>query len=70
MKKMKTTLAIAVALATGVGTSVFAQVKSDQITFALSGQQQVSVSTSPNVNNAGNFRCRSPKYYKYVGASR
>jgi len=65
MKKMKTTLAMAVALATGVGTSVFAQslVKQDTITLALTLQGQSSVSTSASAANAGNFSA-GPLYYK------
>jgi hypothetical protein len=63
MKKMKTSLAIAVALATGVGTSVFAQVvKQDTITFNLSGQEQSSVSDT-TAANAGTFSA-GPLYYK------
>src|ERR1035437_344890 len=46
MKKMKTTILTSVALAACVSTQLFAQnVKEDTITFALTGIQQVSVST-------------------------
>jgi hypothetical protein len=61
MKKMKTT--IAVALAACVSTQVFAQVKEDVITFSLTGQAQNSVSTSATVANAGTWSA-GPRYYK------
>jgi len=65
---MKTSLAIALALSTGVGATVFAQnVKQDIITIALSGQEQVSVSDT-TANNAGTFSA-GPKYYK-TGATK
>ena len=60
MKKMKTTIAIA--LAACVSTQVFAQVKEDVITVALTGQKQVSVSTTTG-NNVGNWS-QEPHYYK------
>jgi hypothetical protein len=60
MKKMKTTIAIA--LAACVSTQVFAQVKEDVIKVALTGQQQISVSTTTG-NNVGNWS-DGPKYYK------
>ena len=69
MKNMKTSLAIAVALATGVGTSAFAQVKQDIITFNLTGSMQTSVSQTTG-NNVGNWVNTAdsgnpqPKYYK------
>lgn len=71
MKKMKTTLAIAIALATGVGTSVFAQTKVDTITVNLTGTEQSSVSQT-TANNAGDWleidpisgAYTGPKYYK------
>ena len=64
MKKMKTTIATVVALSACVSTQLFAQnVKEDTITFALTGIQQVSVSTSATVPNAGNWT-DGPKYYK------
>jgi len=64
MKKTNTSLAIAVALAAGVGTSVFAQnIKEDTITFALTAQKQVSVSTSATAANAGTWE-EVPFYYK------
>jgi hypothetical protein len=61
MKKMKTT-AIAIALAAGVGTPAFAQVKQDIITITLSGTQQTSVSDT-TAQNAGTFSA-GPKFYK------
>lgn len=63
MKKMKTT--IAVALAACVSTSLFAQtfVKQDTITFALTGTKQLSVSTSATLQNAGNWS-QGPMFYK------
>jgi hypothetical protein len=64
MKKMKTTIAAAVALAACASTQLFAQnTKQDTITFALSLQGQASVSTSATVINAGNFS-QGPLYYK------
>jgi hypothetical protein len=63
MKKMKTTIAATVALTACVGSQALAQVKQDVITFALSGQQQLSVSTSGSANNAGYFTDQ-PKFYK------
>ena len=61
MKKMKTT--IAVALAACVSTQVFAQVKEDTITFSLTGQRQNSVSTSASTANAGTWSA-GPRYYQ------
>jgi hypothetical protein len=64
MNKMKTTLATIAALAACASTQLFAQnVKVDTITMALTVMQQVSVSTSATVANAGNFS-QGPKYYK------
>ena len=63
MKKMKTTILTAVALAACVSTQLFAQNKEDVITLSLTGQEQVSVSTSATVKNAGNWT-DGPKYYK------
>src|ERR1035441_4873675 len=63
MKKMKTTILTAVALAACVSTQLFAQNKEDVITLSLTGQEQVSVSTSATVKNAGNWP-DGPKYYK------
>jgi len=61
---MKTTLAIAIALATGVGTSVYAQnVKCDTITVSLNGQEQNDVSDSASVIDSGTFSA-GPMYYK------
>ena len=60
MKKMKTTIAIALAVC--VSTQVFAQSKEDVITLSLTGQKQVSVSTTTG-NNVGNWSA-GPKYYK------
>jgi len=62
---MKTSLAIAVALVAGVGTSVYAQtlIKQDKITLALTLQGQASVSTSATAANAGNFS-QGPLFYK------
>jgi len=49
--KMKTTIAATVALAACASTSLFAQnVKEGTITFALTGQQQVSVSETTGAN--------------------
>lgn len=62
MKKMKTTILTSVALAACVSTQVFAQVKEDVITFALTSQRQSSVSTS-TAANAGNWS-QQPKFYK------
>jgi len=64
MKKLNTSLAIAVALAAGVGTSAWAQnVKQDTISFSLTVLQQLSVSTSASVANAGNWS-QGPLHYK------
>jgi hypothetical protein len=64
MNKMKTTIATTLALAACVGTQVFAQnTKEDTITFALTVQQQSSVSTSPSVANAGTWS-EMPTHYK------
>lgn len=61
---MKRTLITAVALAACVGTQMFAQnVKEGVITFALTEQHQKSISTNPNVNNAGKWS-QIPQYYK------
>lgn len=61
---MKTTIAAAVALAACAGTPLFAQsVKECTITFALTVQQQASVSTSATVLNAGAWS-QSPTHYK------
>jgi len=66
MKKMKTTIATAIALAACASTQLFAQnVKQDTITFSLTLQGQASVSTSATVANAGNFS-QGPLYYKTV----
>jgi len=63
MKKMKTTIGIA--LAACVSTSLIAQtvVKQDTITFSLTGAKQLSVSTSASVPNAGNWT-DGPLFYK------
>src|ERR1017187_4483085 len=64
MKKMKTTIAAAVAVAACASTQLFAQnIKEDVITFSLSVMQQKSVSTSPPVANFGNFSS-GPLYYQ------
>jgi hypothetical protein len=64
MKKMKTTIAAAIALAACASTQLFAQnIKQDTITFSLTLQGQASVSTSASVANAGNFS-QGPLYYK------
>ena len=66
MKKMKTTIAATVALAACVSTQLFAQnTKEDTITFALTVQQQVSVSTSATVPNAGTWSA-GPTHYKTI----
>ena len=63
MKKMKTTIATAVALAACASTQLFAQnVKECTMTFALTIMQQKSVSTSPTIPNSGNFS-QGPAYY-------
>lgn len=55
MKKMKTTLATAAALA-AASTQLFAQnTKEDTITFSLTEQGQASVSSSATANNAGTW---------------
>ena len=61
--KMRKKLITALVLGACVGTQAFAQVKEDVITFALTGQKQVSVSTSATVNNAGGWS-QEPHYYK------
>jgi len=72
MKKMKTSVAIAVALATGVGTSAFAQLtKQDIITVNLTATSQESVSQTTGINAGDWFQVDpvshlygGPKYYK------
>jgi hypothetical protein len=62
--KMRKTLITALVLGACVSMQVFAQnIKQDTITFALTVQQQSSVSTSPTLINAGNWS-QSPQYYK------
>jgi hypothetical protein len=64
MKKMKTTIATTVALAACVSTQLLAQnVKEDTITFALTVQQQSSVSTSASLANQGLWS-QGPTHYK------
>jgi hypothetical protein len=61
---MKKTLITAVALAACAGTQLFAQnTKQGVITFALSQQKQVSVSTSKSANNVGTWD-QYPTSYK------
>jgi len=67
MKKMKTSLAIAVALAIGVTTSVFADnVKEGNISFTLTAQRQTSVSdtTAANAGVWVDSLGRGPTHYK------
>jgi hypothetical protein len=61
--KMRKKLIIALVLGACVGTQAFAQVKEDVITFSLTGQKQVSVSTSATAQNAGLWT-QEPHYYK------
>jgi hypothetical protein len=63
MNKMKTTLAASVALAACLGTQAFAQtyVKEGTISFALTGQEQTSVSET-TAANAGNWVDTSTEY--------
>jgi len=69
--KMRKTMITALVLGACMSTQLFAQVKQDTITFALTGQQQVSVSQT-TANNAGywiqpdsvNGAEQGPKYYK------
>jgi hypothetical protein len=68
MDRMKTTILTSVALATCVGTQLFAQnTKQDTITFGLNVQKQVSVSTSATKANVGNWT-DGPMYYKIGSA--
>jgi len=61
---MKKTLITAVALAACAGTQLFAQnTKQGVITFALTQQKQISVSTSSSAANAGIWEA-PPTYYK------
>jgi hypothetical protein len=61
--KMKKTMITALVLGACVSTQLFAQsAKEDTITFALTVQQQSSVSTSAKVANAGNWS-DLPKFY-------
>jgi len=67
---MKTTIAIAAALAAGASTQMFAAnpvsyAKEGTITFALTAHGQSSVSTSATVQDAGNWS-QGPKFYKTV----
>jgi hypothetical protein len=62
--KMRKKLITALVLGACASMQVFAQnVKQDTITFALTVQQQASVSTSPSVANAGDWS-QGPLYYK------
>jgi len=63
MKKMKTTI-VAVALAAGVSLPLLAQsAKECVITFAVTGLEQKSVSTSATIPNEGTWSA-GPKFYK------
>jgi hypothetical protein len=66
---MKRTLITAAVLAALAGTQAFAQnTKQGVITFALTGQRQVSVSTSKNANNVGTWD-QYPSSYKTQNAA-